>query len=93
MKRATDLQLSALVRKLHAWELAHLRELVEQQRQQIDELAASNQRLYSELTDAEDRARFWHEDALRAIEEAGAVPGLTMDGHIVALQPAPRGLQ
>jgi len=85
---SADPKLAALVRKLHAWELDHLRELVEEQRQKIEMLEAQNERLRCECDNAEDCADSWRQDWFRAIEDAGATPGLTITGHLVAVPPA-----
>ena len=70
---------SALVRRLHAAELLHLREVVAEQQAEIEELKRS-------LSWAESCADSWRDDALRAIDDAGALPGLTVDGRVVAVQ-------
>lgn len=66
--------LSSIVRKLHRWELAHLRELVA-------ELHADNEQLRRELDYANDCAESWRDDVLR-LSEDGATLGLAQDGHI-----------
>lgn len=72
----------ALVRKLHAWELLHLREVVEEQRQQLEAQAAELAEAKRALSWAEDCAESWRDDALRAFEECGKKAGLTMDGSV-----------
>jgi hypothetical protein len=59
-------------RKLHAWELLHLREWCAQ-------LEAENERLREELYDAHSRADMFH-DALLQVEDVQL--GLTQDGQI-----------
>lgn len=66
--------LSSIVRKLHRWELVHLRELVA-------ELHAENEHLRRELDYANDCAESWRDDVMR-LSEDGASIGLTQDGHI-----------
>ena len=70
--------LNALQRKLHTWELHHLRQVVADQQAQIEALQR-------DLCHAEDSAERWREDALYAIEFTGAAPGLTQSGHLVAV--------
>jgi hypothetical protein len=81
-----DRELAALRRKLHAWELQHLREHVEELREQLDAALAERDRWQDRAHYAEDLAESWREDALRAIEDAGAMPGLTLQGRIVAVE-------
>jgi len=79
---------TTLQRKLHAWELTHLRLVVADQQAQLDALAAQITQLQRELSYAEDSAERWRDDALQAIEDAGCSPGLTMSGHLAAAQAA-----
>lgn len=71
---STPAALSSIVRKLHRWELLHLRELVA-------ELHAENEHLRRELDYANDCAESWRDDVLR-LSEDGAALGLTQDGHV-----------
>lgn len=77
---------SAIRRKLHGWELLHLREHAAALEQRLEELEAENERLRSELTYAEDLADSWRDDVMRMMED-GMEVGLTKDGHVVALTP------
>lgn len=72
----------ALVRKMHRAELQHLRDVVREQGERIEALERA-------LQHAEWCADAWRDDALQTIEGAGAVPGLTMGGAIVACFPTP----
>lgn len=76
---------TGLQRKLHSWELAHLRRLVAEQQAQIDAQAAEIAQIKRDLSHAEDCAESWRDDALAAIDTAGCLPGLTQAGHLVAL--------
>jgi cell division protein FtsB len=81
--RRTD----AVVRKLHGWELDHLRELVEEQRAQIERLAADNERLQAEVYDLEGTADMWRDLAARDLADDEAF-GVTRDGRAcVVAQP------
>ncbi len=83
---------AALRRKLHAWELQHLREVVAEQQQAIQELQADVADLKRRLHWAEDNADRWRDDFLQALEDTGRTPGLTVDGSVIAL-PVQGGLQ
>ena len=78
----------ALRRKLHAWELQHLREHVEDLRAQVDALQTQRDELQRRLDWAEGCADAWRDDALRAIEDVGCAPGLTLAGQVI---PLPKG--
>jgi hypothetical protein len=73
-----------LQRKLHHWELLHLRQVVADQQTQLDAQAAEIAQLQRDLSWAEDCAESWRDDALSAIEQAGCTPGLTQSGHVLA---------
>jgi hypothetical protein len=76
-----------LVRKLHGWELDHLRELVEEQRAEIERLAASNERLQAEVLDLKGTADMWRDLSARDLADDGSI-GLTRDGRAcVVAQP------
>ena len=81
----SDRTLNALVRKLHAWELGHLREHIEEQSALIEQQLGQIEQLTRERDHAEDCADMWQRDALRAIVDCGAQPGLKIDGTLVAL--------
>lgn len=51
-------------------------------------LCCENETLRSQLAWAEDCAERWRTDAIEAINAAGAEPGLTMNGRLVACTPA-----
>ena len=70
-----DVNARAVRRKMHARELLYLRELTA-------ELLAERDDLRERLTWAEDSAERWRDDALQAIEDAGARPGLTVNGRL-----------
>lgn len=78
---------AALRRKLHAWELLHLREVLAEQQALIEQLQAEAADLQRRLSWAEDCADSWRDDALRAIEGSGCTPGLTLAGQVVAIHP------
>lgn len=86
--RAANPASAALVRKLHRWELQHLREHVEELRAELDKVTAERDDALRSLSYAEYLAESWRDDALRAIEDSGAAPGLTTEGHLVAVSPA-----
>lgn len=78
--------ITALRRKLHGWELDHLRIVCVEQAERIETLEAEAAELRRLLCYAEDCAESWRDDALRAIEAAGETVGLTRSGHVVAVQ-------
>ena len=84
---ALSLRSSGLQRKLHTWELDHLRQVVADQQALIEAQAAALAVLQRDLSWMEDSAERWRDDALQAIQDAGCTPGLTQAGHLVALQP------
>lgn len=79
---------AAVRRKLHGWELLHLREHAAELERRLEELTAENERLRQELSYAEDCAASWRDDVMRMMED-GMEVGLTQDGHVVAIAPAP----
>lgn len=80
------MKLGALVRRLHGWELLHLREHAAALEAQLEALAAENERLLAELRFAEDCAQSWRDDVMR-MQEEGAQLGLTKSGQVVLLPP------
>ena len=78
--------LAGLRRRLERLELAHLRGFIEEQRATIEALQDELASTKHQLACAEDSADRWRDEALQAIEDAGAVPGLTAAGDVVALQ-------
>ena len=76
--------ITALRRKLHAWELQHLREHVEDMRSQMESITMERDGLLRSLHYAEDLAASWRDDCMRVIEDTGHAQGLTVDGHIIA---------
>jgi hypothetical protein len=82
--------LARLRRRLERLELTHLRSFIEEQRTAIEALQAELADTQRRLSWAEDNADRWRDDFLQAIDHAGATPGLTVDGQVVALQPEAR---
>ena len=78
--------IAALRRKLHRWELEHLRTVCAEQADRIGALEAELAELRRELHYVEDLAESWRNDALCAIEAGGQAVGLTKDGRVIALQ-------
>jgi hypothetical protein len=89
-RRAAN-SISAIVRKLHGWELLHLREHAAELERRLDELTAENGRLRSELSYAEDCAASWRDDVIRLMDDAEV--GLTQDGRLVKLAPDARAAE
>ncbi len=77
----------ALVRKLHAWELMHLRIHAAELEAETERLHAEVERLQRELACADDCAEMWRRDVER-MQEAGAAVGMTVDGHLHLLEVA-----
>ncbi len=67
--------IAALRRKLHAWELEHLRQVVAEQQQRIEALAAVNVALCRELRETEAIAEQWQSEAEALREDVGARGG------------------
>lgn len=83
-------ELKSIQRRLDRWELGHLRTLAADQAQRLEESEAREADLQRRLDDAEDRARFWHDQAIDAFNDAaadGAVIGLEIDGSISVMRP------
>ncbi len=79
------LKFPALTRKLHGWELQHLRQHVEDLRARLDAAEAEREEALRRASWAEDNADRWRDDFLQAIKEQGATAGLTKAGNVVAL--------
>lgn len=79
--------LAAIVRKLHAAELQHLRGLAAEQQAEIERLQAQVAELTREAQWADSRADMFQDLAheLQSLTP-GARVGLTMDGHLGLLQ-------
>jgi hypothetical protein len=80
-----DRALQALNRKLHAWELQHLRHLTGELHAQLEATQAELADTQRRLSWAEDNADRWRDDFLQAIEDTGATPGLLPSGQVVAI--------
>jgi ABC-type transporter Mla subunit MlaD len=80
-----DRALQALNRKLHAWELQHLRELTAELHAELESTQARLSDTLQRLNWAEDDADRWRDDFLQAIEDTGATPGLLPSGQVVAI--------
>lgn len=82
-----DRAFAALVRKLHAAELQHLRQVVADQQAKIEEQAAQIQELERACSWADGRADMFQDLAneLQAAQRAAQV-GLTLDGRAGVLQ-------
>lgn len=72
---APDASLAALRRKLHAWELEHLRQVVAEQQQLIESLEAANVALCREVRDTQTIAEQWQSEAEALREDVGARGG------------------
>lgn len=83
----TDKAFQALVRKLHAAELDHLRQVVAEQQALIEAQAAQIADLQRELSWAEGRADMFH-DLANDLQDAlpHAQVGLSQDGQAGVLQ-------
>lgn len=82
----------SIQRKLDAWELDHLREHAAALADRVETLEAEAIELKRQRDDAEDRAGFWHDQTIgyyQDEQERGAVVGLSMDGRLSIVQPAP----
>lgn len=88
----TPAELNALQRKLDRWELGHLRTLAADLAQRLETTEAREADLQRRLDEADDRAGFWHDQAIEALNDAaadGAVIGLAIDGLISVCRPPP----
>ena len=76
---------AAIQRRLERWELDHLRALVAEQAERIEQLEA-------QLRYAEDAALSWRNDAIdmqrELAEQCGGRPGLTRSGRLVVVAGA-----
>lgn len=82
--------LRAIQRKLDRWELIHLREHAADLAHQLDEMRELAAALQQSLDDADDRAAFWHDrviDAMNDAQDTGASIGLSRDGELHVLPP------
>ena len=61
-------ELKAIQRRLDRWELGHLRTLAADLAQRLEESEAREADLQRRLDDAEDRVRFWHDQAIDAFD-------------------------
>lgn len=76
--------LGAIVRKLHAWELAHLRQHAATLEAENDALRVQLEQLQERVSRAEDCAESWRDDMMRLMEN-GMELGLTKAGRVVAI--------
>jgi len=83
----TDKAFQALVRKLHAAELDHLRQVVAEQQALIEAQAKQIADLQRDLSWAEGRADMFH-DLVHELQDSNpnARIGLTLDGRLGVLQ-------
>lgn len=79
--------LRALNRRLDAAAYGLLCEEIARLDEENSRLRTENADLLGRLSWAEDCVERWRDDALDAINAAGAVPGLTQSGHLVACMP------
>lgn len=85
-------ELRAIQRKLDRWELDHLREHAADLARQLDEMRALAADMQLRADDADERAEFWHSQAMDAFNYAqarGATIGLSRDGAIHLIGPPP----
>jgi hypothetical protein len=75
---------AALIRKLHGWELLHLREHCATLEAQVEALTAEVERLRQETAWADGRADMF-QDAVLRLQEDGMQLGLTQSGDIVSM--------
>lgn len=80
-------ELRAIVRKMHAWELLHLRRHAADLQGQIERLQAENSELRCDLSWAEDASDVWRAAAEQA-QEYGARLGVTRAGDVVVMGAA-----
>jgi len=81
----------ALRKKLERWELIHLREHVEDLRQQLEAVTAERDAARQEADRANDHAAWWHDNTLQLTDEitgAGGAVGLTQQGALIRLPAA-----
>lgn len=78
-----------IARTLSKWDRAALEQLCAE----VVRLAEENERLAVKLEQTEESryraeqwAQSWQEDFMRLCEETSTQPGLTIDGHLVAVQ-------
>lgn len=83
----SDKSFQALVRKLHAAELEHLRQVVAEQQALLEAQAAEIEDLKREASWADGRADMF-QDLAHELQNArlGVAVGLTMDGRMGVLQ-------
>ena len=89
----TNAAIKRLRRRLHAWELDHLRQHAAELAAQVESLNAQLDSMTRERDNADRMANFWHEEIMRmgeALEsDAGAshrAIGLTQDGALMVVQ-------
>jgi ABC-type transporter Mla subunit MlaD len=85
LRPRADRALQALNRKLHAWELQHLRELTAELHAQLEATRAQLSDTLQRLSWAEDAADRWRDDFLEVIKQTGSTPGLLVTGQAVAI--------
>ena len=95
-----DPALHRLRRRLERWELPHLRQHAAELAERVEALEREAADLRQQLASAEQRADWWHDQAIEALQALpdGLAPGLTIDGRtcIIAAElqtpPGPAGL-
>lgn len=85
MRRRHTRETARIQRRFERWELDHLREHAAQLAGQVERLAAEIDDLKRQLAWAEDREERWHDDALQVMRDTGLLPGLTLNGQVVAV--------
>lgn len=78
--------LAGIVRKLHAWELLHLREHAAALEAEVERLQAENAQLRDEVDAADARADMFHDMANLLQDATSARIGITPEGQVGLVQ-------